>query len=416
MELTISPGALGGTVAVPPSKSEAHRALIAAAVADRETLVTPTGDSADIAATVRCLTALGASAVLEGRGLRVTPIRGKSEAVLDCGESGSTLRFLLPVTAALGRKARFTGGGRLPKRPLGELCEALEAHGIRFTGSKLPFCIEGQLKSGDYLLGGDISSQYISGLLMALPMLPGDSRITLTGDAVSAGYIALTRQVLCRFGIKTEETRSEWRIPGGQKAQSPGTFTVGGDWSNAAFWLAAGAWGCGITVTELEENSAQPDRAMIPMLRQMGGRLETGENAVTVKPSRLYGSEFDLNNNPDLLLPLAVAAAMAEGESRFTGIARLRHTESDRPAALCRLLASLGGSAAAEGDTLSVQGGGLIGGVADACGDHRIAMAAAIAAAGCRESVTIRGAECVAKSYPAFWEDYGKLQKKNPTG
>lgn len=416
MELTISPSALGGTVAVPPSKSEAHRALIAAAMAQRETLVAPTGDSADIAATVRCLTALGASLFPEGRGLRVTPIRGKNEAVLDCGESGSTLRFLLPVTAALGRKARFIGGGRLPERPVGELCEALEAHGIRFTGSKLPFLIEGQLESGDYLLTGDVSSQYISGLLMALPMLPGDSRIVPGGDAVSAGYIALTRQVLCQFGIKTQETGGGWLIPGGQKPQSPGTFTVGGDWSNAAFWLAAGTWGYGITVTGLDENSTQPDRAIIKMLRQMGGEIKTEENAVTVKPSRLHGSIFDLNNNPDLLLPLAVAAAMAEGESRFTGIGRLRYKESDRSAALCRLLASLGGSAAAEGDTLSVQGGGLIGGVAEACGDHRIAMAAAIAAAGCRESVTIRGAECTAKSYPGFWADYSKLQKKNRTG
>ena len=407
MEITICPGKAPRRAAVPLSKSEGHRALILAAMAQGETLLPRLPASGDLLATMDCLRQMGTSFTERENSLLVTPIAGPPAAPLrlDCRESGSTLRFLLPVAAALGLRAIFTGRGRLPQRPVEALLAALRQNGITAEVRQHPWEIElaGRLTPGAFSLPGNVSSQYVSGLMLALPLLAGPSEIRLTGALESAGYAGMTEEMLRRFGLELEKIPMGWRIPGGMKYQSPGRLALGGDWSHAAFWLAAGCLAGPVTVTGLEPESTQPDRVILPLLRQMGARIEVSPEGVTAYPHRLTGTTIDVSGCPDLLPPLAAAMAFAEGESHLTGAARLRLKESDRLAGMAGLLRALGGRVEEEPDGLRIAGGGLRGGVADPCGDHRLAMAAAVAALACREPVTIKDAECVEKSYPAWW-------------
>ena len=406
MEITICPGKALRRAAVPLSKSEGHRALILAAMAQGETLLPRLPASGDLLATMDCLRQMGTSFTERENSLLVTPIAGPPAAPLrlDCRESGSTLRFLLPVAAALGLRAIFTGRGRLPQRPVEALLAALQRNGITAEVRQHPWKIElaGRLTPGAFSLPGNVSSQYVSGLMLALPLLTGPSEIRLTGALESAGYAGMTEEMLRRFGLELEKTPMEWRIPGGMKYQSPGRLALGGDWSHAAFWLAAGCLAGPVTVTGLEPESTQPDRFILPLLRQMGARIELSPEGITAYPHRLTGTTIDVSGCPDLLPPLAAAMAFAKGESRLTGAARLRLKESDRLAGMAGLLRALGGRVEEEPDGLRIAGSGLRGGVADPCGDHRLAMAA-VAALACREPVTIKDAECVEKSYPAWW-------------
>ena len=371
-------------------------------MAQGETLLPRLPASGDLLATMDCLRQMGTSFTERENSLLVTPIAGPPAAPLrlDCRESGSTLRFLLPVAAALGLRAIFTGRGRLPQRPV-----ALQRNGITAEVRQHPWKIElaGRLTPGAFSLPGNVSSQYVSGLMLALPLLTGPSEIRLTGALESAGYAGMTEEMLRRFGLELEKTPMEWRIPGGMKYQSPGRLALGGDWSHAAFWLAAGCLAGPVTVTGLEPESTQPDRFILPLLRQMGARIELSPEGITAYPHRLTGTTIDVSGCPDLLPPLAAAMAFAKGESRLTGAARLRLKESDRLAGMAGLLRALGGRVEEEPDGLRIAGSGLRGGVADPCGDHRLAMAAAVAALACREPVTIKDAECVEKSYPAWW-------------
>ena len=262
MRVTIHPGKLHGRVQAPPSKSHAHRALICAALADGETLLTGAGASRDIEATARCLTALGASVAPEGSALRVRPIGiPRKNALLDCGESGSTLRFLLPLCALLDCGATLTGHGRLPERPNGPLLSALRAHGAAFAGEGLPLAVSGGLRGGEYHLPGDVSSQFFTGLLLALPLLAEDSELAADTPLESAPYIDLTLSAMRAFGVSVEKTPRGFRVPGRQRYQTPGKVRVEGDWSGAAFWLAANALGSAVTVDGLDPASAQGDRA-----------------------------------------------------------------------------------------------------------------------------------------------------------
>ena len=407
MLVTIQPRPLRGSIAAPASKSDAHRKLICAALAREETLLQLGGSNQDIDATVGCLRALGAEIEREGAYLRIRPIESVPEApLLDCGESGSTLRFLLPVAAALCPRARFTGRGRLPQRPLGPLVEAMEAHGVRVSRS-WPLETEGLLQPGEYLLPGNVSSQYFTGLLMALPLLEGDSSISLTTPLESAAYVEITRHVLSLFGIRGE--LGPGGIPGGQQYRSPGTLPVEGDWSGAAFFLCAGAIAGDVTVTGLDLASPQGDKAICSILRDFGARVDVLPDGLRVRPGSLQGRETDVSEVPDLAPVLAVTAAFCQGESRFTGAGRLRMKESDRISSVCSLLRSLGGQAQEEESAFSLPGGLLRGGEVDGMGDHRIVMSAAVAACGCSQAVCIHEAEAAAKSYPGFWEDYRTL-------
>ena len=393
MEVTISPGRLAGKVAVPGSKSMAHRGLIAAALADGPSRIQNATPSGDIEATVRCLTALGAEIRREGEDLEVTPLhrRWRERIVLPCGESGSTLRFLLPVAAALGAPARFTGEGRLPERPLGPLGETLIRGGAELSGFQLPLEVAGRLRPGEYRLPGDVSSQYVTGLLLALPLLEGDSSIRLTTPLESAGYVRMTLQVLAQFGIQVSPEEGGWRIPGNQTYRAA-DFEVEGDYSAAALFLTANAIGSQVECLGLREDSTQGDRAILRHLETIqslgGGRVE-----------------IDLSQCPDLAPALAVAAAYADGETALTHAGRLRLKESDRLAALSTVLTQMGAEVEEGPETLTIQGKpALDGGVPiEPFGDHRIAMAASIAALGAKAPVTIQNAQCVGKSYPQFF-------------
>ena len=389
MNVTITPGHLRGTVRAIPSKSHAHRALICAALADRPTALLCQETNLDMEATVRCLNALGVRITPTESGYEVVPIASLPEtAVLNCGESGSTLRFLLPLVGVLGIDTTFVMEGRLPQRPLSPLLEEMERMGCRLSRPTADTLrCRGRLTPGEYRIPGNISSQYITGLLLSLIHLEGSSRIAISGRLESRPYVDLTLKTLAQFGVSvTAQT-----ISGKQRLHSPGTLSIEGDWSNAAFFLAANALGSNIRMEGLSPDSVQGDRAittLLPSFREI---------------PRISGADI-----PDLIPILAVVAAANRG-AVFTDIQRLRIKESDRVTAVIRMLRALGGRAEADETTLTVYPGPFTGGTVDPCNDHRIAMSAAIAATVCQTPVTIPGAECVRKSYPQFWEEYRTL-------
>lgn len=409
MNVTVSPAPLTGTIGAIPSKSDAHRLLICAALADKPTVIHVPELSADIEATARCLAALGAEIVYENGAFTVNPLQNVPEnPALDCGESGSTLRFLLPVAAALSEKASFAGRGRLPERPISDLAGAMKAHGVQFSAEKLPFSTAGRLAGGDYCLPGNVSSQYITGLLLALPLTQEGGRIHLTTSLESAAYVDMTVFSLGRFGVEVKTTSDGWSAAP-QHFISPGAIIADGDWSSAACFLTAGAIGGKVTVTGLDTRSTQGDKAVLDILRAFGAAVSTDGNAVTVTHQPLRACDVDLKNIPDLLPALAVLAAFSRGTTRFTGGARLRIKESDRLKTVSAMINALGGDAEETADGLIVRGKPLTGGTVSAENDHRIAMAAAIAAAFSAGDVTITGAEAVNKSYPRFFEDFSQL-------
>ncbi len=387
MDITIQPRQLRGDLTIIPSKSMAHRLLICAAFADKPTQIHCPDSNRDIDATVECLRALGAEILRTESGFSVFPGEDiPMEATLNCCESGSTLRFLLPVAGALGVKATFRMEGRLPQRPLSPLWEEMERMGCvlsRPTADTI-HC-EGKLMPGTYSISGSVSSQYITGLLLALSLLDKPCELEITGKIESAPYIQLTKEVLFLFGADPEH-------PGAAPLHSPGFVRVEGDWSNGAFWLAANELGCNITISGFNFESVQGDRAVMALLPMLSGGCP-------------MISAVDI---PDLVPILSVVAAANLG-AVFTDVQRLRLKESDRVASVIAMIKSLGGIAWATESMLTVGGTGLKGGTVDSVNDHRIAMAAAVAATVCTEPVTILGADAVKKSYPQFWAEYARL-------
>ena len=414
MNKTILPGARTGEVHIPASKSQAHRMLLCAAMGENEVTLRCRGLSKDILATVACLKALGASVDAEGEVLHLRPVSAPPPGLclLPCGESGSTLRFLLPLVGALGASAVFEREGRLPERPIEPLGRELCRNGmdIRSDGARLS--CSGQLRPGAFSLPGNISSQYISALLMTLPLLEGESTLRIEGTLESAAYVAMTEEVLRLGGVRTEKTGYGYRIPGGQRCRFAPELSVEGDYSNAAFFLCAGALSeRGIRVTGLDPQSRQGDRAIVPLLEEMGAQVASDGSSVTVKRAALHGITIDASPIPDLIPVLSVVAAAASGETRVIHAQRLRLKESDRLHSTTQMLRALGAEAEELPDGLVIRGGRtLAGGTVDACGDHRIAMSAAVAGGICRGAVTICGSECVQKSYPDFWTDFQQLK------
>lgn len=427
MQIRITPKSLSGTVSAPVSKSAAHRLLICAALGDRPCKIRCNGTNADIEATIACLCALGAEIKREDDFLFVTPIAALTQgATLDCGESGSTLRFLLPVVCALSADCTLIGHGRLPHRPLSPLYEELAAHGaILSENGKMPLTVGGNLSAGRFTIDGGVSSQFISGLLFALPLLQKPAEIVVTGKLESARYIDLTLEALAAFGIVPEKTETGWKFDGTERYRSPETLEVEGDWSGAAFWLVAGALPreekASLTVTGLRESSLQGDKAIVPLLRQFGAKVEQAGDAYTVTAAPMQGILIDAADIPDLVPILSVAAAFAQGETVIRNIARLRIKESDRVSTILFLLGAFGVSAFADENTLTIFGGGSDGGTPAICApsldsfnDHRIAMAAAICASASvgdaeNDTLVIKTAEAVRKSYPDFYDLYRTL-------
>ena len=413
MNKRLSPGERWGCVRIPASKSQAHRLLILAALGTGETRIVCDGISKDIAATVACLNALGAKIREEDDCLLVQPIRQipVGECRLPCGESGSTLRFLLPVVGALGASAVFLREGRLPQRPLAPLDRELCGHGMTLHPAGAELRVSGQLLPGDYTMPGNVSSQYISGLLMALPLLEGDSRLDVTGNVESAAYITMTEDALRLAGVRVQKENWEYAIPGGQRATMPARLAVEGDWSNAAFFLTVGALSPnGMKLMGMNRESHQGDRAVLDILHRFGAEYFWDGDDLLIRRGSLRGQDIDAAPIPDLIPVLSVAASVAEGETRIVNAARLRLKESDRLSSTTAMLRTLGAEVEELSDGLVIRGKPeLQGGTVDSVGDHRIAMAAAVAATVCREPVEILGAECVQKSYPRFWEDYESL-------
>ena len=415
MNQTVLPGPRTGSVRIPASKSQAHRLLICAALGAQPVALQCDGVSADIAATARCLRVLGADITDDGAGtFRIVPIAGEMPAHADlfCGESGSTLRFLLPVVGALGADVTFRMEGRLPERPLSPLDAVLTAHGMTIRRDGALLHVAGQLRPGAYELPGDVSSQYISGLLMALPRLPGESTLAVTGRLESAGYIAMTEDALRLSGIRLQKRERTYTISGGQTARLPARCHVEGDWSNAAFFLSMGALSpAGVTVTGLASDSSQGDRAVLDVLRRFGADVRETQDAVTVRRGVLCGVTIDAAPIPDLIPVLSVVAALADGQTQIVNAARLRLKESDRLESTAAMLRALGAQVEVHDSGLTVTGRKVLtGGTVDPQHDHRIAMAAAAAASGSTAPVTVRDCACTDKSYPRFWTDLSALK------
>ena len=397
------------------SKSEAHRYLICAALGDGECDVHCANTNEDIEATVLCLNALGACITRTDSGFSVKPISTVTRAaVLECNESGSTLRFLLPTVCALGAICRFNMKGRLADRPLSPLYELLEDSGSVLSpkGSN-PLSVKGNLTSGEYSIAADVSSQYISGMLFALSLCEGESRLRLEGKLESEPYIFMTVDALRAFGAKIEfdSEQKVFYIKGGARLKTPKCSRVGGDWSNAAFFLCAGAI-CThpVTVRGIDKNSRQGDKEIVEALKKMGAVIEQNSNSVTVYPSKLRGIEIDGSNIPDLIPILAVVASVAEGETKIFNASRLRLKESDRIESVCETLSALGADIRQTEDGMIIQGKNrLSGGKVNSHNDHRIAMSAAVASLVCDGDVIIEGFEAINKSYPTFAENWEKI-------
>lgn len=389
MDITIFPKKLSGTLSAIPSKSQAHRLLICAAFAASPTRLVCPATNQDIEATAACLRALGADVQHDEIGYLVSPIQKlPQQATLPCCESGSTLRFLLPVAGALGVDTTFVLSGRLPQRPLSPLWEEMERMGCKLSRpAENQIRLEGQLQPGTYQISGGVSSQFISGLLFAAALMRGNSKLHITGKIESKPYIEMTQRALLTFGVETRNME----ICGGWPFSTPGRLDVEGDWSNAAFFLAAKSLGNRVDISGLNADSAQGDRACSEILSDLCNNIA-----------------IDAADIPDLVPILAVTAGCLKGAT-FKNIARLRLKESDRVATVAAMVESLGGGTTAYDNELIITPGEYKSCVIDAAGDHRIAMAAAIAATVASGPVTILGAECVAKSYPGFWDTYKKL-------
>ena len=420
MSRVVFPGALSGQFRAPASKSHAHRLLICAALGHASVRVSCDTFSDDILATIDCLNAMGAKITHAGGTISVSPIfaNGSPDGVchLYCKESGSTLRFLLPVVGALGLDAVFHMEGRLPERPLHPFDEALTAHGMQIRQDGATLHVSGKLLAGSFALPGNVSSQYLSGLLFALPLLPGSSTLTITGALQSASYLAMTEDAVLNSGIRFSKSQNVFTIPGNQAYCLPNGLAAEGDWSGAAFFLCAGALSdTGIFASGLQEASRQADRAVLELLSRFGAEVRAENGGVFVRKSSLHGIDIDAGAIPDLIPAIAAVAAYAEGETNITNAARLRLKESDRLHTVAETIKSLGGQAKELPDGLVITGTPrLAGGTADSFGDHRIAMLAAVLAGGCREPVTILGAQCTSKSYPEFWKTLDHL-KGEPT-
>lgn len=400
MNLKITPAPLSGSLIVPASKSMSHRMVLAAALAEGESVISNLSLSEDIEATLSAAGQLGAQCSIPCEGKVVIEGGQRLPAgnpLFDCGESGSTLRFLIPIALARCGDSSFTGRGRLMERPLTPYFDLFREKRIQYQLKDGLLTIKGRLTGGVYPLSGAVSSQFITGLLFALPLCEGDSEIRITDRLSSKGYVEMTLQALKNFGIHIEEKGSSFFVPGGQRYQ-PRQMLVEGDYSQAAFFGAANFIGSSVELLGLDPDSLQGDRAFEDILARF-----KAPGIVSV----------DADGIPDLVPALAAAAAFRPGEeTRFENAGRLRLKESDRIASTAAMLRALGARAEEAPDGLTVWGSeSLPGNIApvDCQNDHRIAMAAAAASVGCSETVMLLGAECVKKSYPWFWADFKNL-------
>ncbi|MBQ8813348.1 MAG: hypothetical protein IJZ85_02470 [Lachnospiraceae bacterium] len=470
MQARITPGKLNGKIDAVSSKSYLHRMILCAALSESDTVIYLNCRSKDVDATIRCAEAMGAKVEVRDGKVVVHPVKhalgapivgaeddparmlAAQEAkvskaskasdgcvstppLLDCGESGSTARFVLPMTVAVCGGGTLVGAGRLPERPFGAICTVMEENGCSFSSYSLPMTVTGPLKSGVYRIPANISSQYISALMMSLPLVDGDSEIVFTTEVESEGYLDITESVMNDFGMVLVKTKNGYKIKGNRRYRSPGEITAEGDWSNGAFWVAANALGCGLEIGNLKEGSLQRDCRIVDVARKLFlgetqqelesvGKAAGGSALAVQSETEAMAAEVAAGNVneeitvdgadiPDIIPISAIMACGRVGRTRFTNCHRLRLKESDRLMSVASIICTLGGSAIVEKDDLIVDGcGKLVGGEVDSFVDHRIVMSAAIAATICTGEVVINNAQDVAKSYPNFFEDYCDLGGK----
>ena len=422
MKIKIKPGNLKGTIEIPPSKSYSHRAVIAAALAEngKKSKIDNLKFSVDITTTTDIMENWGAEierfeSALEiiGNGGKVVP----KDKYVQCNESGSTIRFLIPVGITRENELIFDGKGKLVDRPLDSYYRIFKEQGLKYetTGGKLPLTVNGKLKPGNYEIDGNISSQFITGLLYALPLLEGDSKLIINKNLESKGYVDLTLEILKLAGIEIVNNDYKSFDIRGNQTYKPFDYTVEGDYSQVAFWIVAGIISANrdneVKCLHVNKNSLQGDREIIEIVTRMGAKLEIFDDYVIVKPSKTKGTVIDISQCPDIGPILTVLAALSEGETRIINGERLRIKESDRITSIKTELNKLGGNVDEEGDSLIIQGvEGFTGGVTvNAWNDHRIAMSLAVASTRCEEEIILEEAESVRKSYPHFWDDFVKM-------
>ena len=422
MKIKIKPGNLKGTIEIPPSKSYSHRAVIAAALAEngKKSKIDNLKFSVDITTTTDIMENWGAEierfeSALEiiGNGGKVAP----RDKYVQCNESGSTIRFLIPVGITRENELIFDGKGKLVDRPLDSYYKIFKEQGLKYetTGGKLPLTVNGKLKPGNYEIDGNISSQFITGLLYALPLLDGDSKLTINKNLESKGYVDLTLEILKLAGIEIVNNDYKSFDIRGNQTYKPFNYTIEGDYSQVAFWIVAGIISANrdneVKCLHVNKNSLQGDREIIEIVTRMGANLEIFDDYVIVKPSKTKGTVIDISQCPDIGPILTVLAALSEGETRIINGERLRIKESDRITSIKTELNKLGANVAEEGDSLIIQGvQGFTGGVTvSAWNDHRIAMSLAVASSRCEKEIILEEAESVRKSYPHFWDDFVKM-------
>lgn len=415
MNIKIKPQRLEGSVLIPPSKSLSHRAIIAASLAKGKSIISNIVLSEDIKATIASMICLGAKIIVKDNSCEIYGIGStKNNLVIDANESGSTLRFLIPITLVKASNVTFQGKNNLVNRPLDLYLDIFNEQGISYKKPHdcyLPLEVNGSLNAGIYTLRGDVSSQFITGLMFALPLLNGDSKIIVTTPLESKDYLLLTLDILKQFGIEIDFTDEEINIKGNQEYK-PQNYTVEGDFSQAAFYLLADMLGANITLKGLNLDSVQGDKKIIEDIKAFGGELEVTDNTLKVLPKKLDGANISFKQTPDLGPALTVLASVAKGKSHFTDCARLRIKECDRVTCMKEELNKLGASIQETYDTMTIDGKKLHGGVVDSHNDHRLVMALAMLANVLDEDLVIMNASSINKSYPNFFADFKALGGK----
>ncbi|TCO73813.1 3-phosphoshikimate 1-carboxyvinyltransferase [Marinisporobacter balticus] len=420
----IIPSLLNGQVRIPPSKSMSHRAIIGAGLSEGTSHIDNIAFSDDIIATLEGIKAFGVMTNHLDQDLEHEPKRiaitgnGKMELIhetINCKESGSTLRFLIPMAGLIEEKVTFIGKGKLVERPLNTYYEIFKEQNIAYTNNegKLPLSIIGRLKPGIFKIKGNVSSQFITGLLFVLPLLDGDSKMIITTPLESKGYVDLTLSILERFSIKIENNNDhEFIIKGNQKYRAQ-DYRVEGDFSQAAFWIVAGLLGGNIQCSDLNMHSLQGDKAILDIVKKMGANLSIDQDTIQIEKSDTKGITIDASQCPDLVPILATLGALSKGTTKIINAARLRIKESDRLKAMATELNKLGADVKELEEGLEIHGKEkLKGGTVDSWNDHRIAMALAMASIKCSEPVIITNSHAVSKSYPTFWQDFEKTGGK----
>lgn len=410
MNAKIFPSKISGAVTAPPSKSMAHRAMLCAALAEGVSCITNLADSEDLRATRRVLTGLGARFAPIPGGFAVTGAARLTppDSPLDCGESGSTLRFAIPLAALCGAPVTFTGHGRLLQRPQSVYEALFRGQGLQWRQTPDALTVGGPLRAGAWTVDGGVSSQFISGLLLAMPLLDAPARLTVRPPFESESYVGLTAQAMAAFGVPVRREENTYWIEYGKKYNSA-NMAVEGDWSQAAFFAVLGAVRGGVTVRGLASGSRQGDKAVLDALARCGAAFVQDADGCHFEKSALRAAPIDLTDCPDLGPVLMVLGLFCQGETVLTGARRLRLKESDRIAVMEEEIRKLGGVISSTENTVTVRGGPLHGAQLDGHNDHRVVMAMAVAALCAGVPATIAGAEAVDKSYPAFFDDIRRL-------